>query len=141
MNKILVAADGSKYTMRAVNYLIAHREQFGAQPEIQLIHVKTPLPSRAASALGRETVKKYYAEETAKSLAQSKRALDKAGLEYNVVPRVGDAGAEIAAYAKKGRFTLLVMGSHGHGTLATLVLGSVASKVLAQCTTPVLIIR
>jgi len=141
MNKILVAADGSEYTMKAVNYLIEHREQFGTQPEIQLIHVKTPLPSRPASALGKETVKKYYAEETAKSLAQARRALDKAGLEYNVVPRVGDAATEIAAYADKGRFTLLIMGSHGHGTLATLVLGSVASKVLAQCKTPVLIIR
>ena len=36
---------------------------------------------------------------------------------------------------------MLVMGSHGHGSLGSLVLGSVASKVLAQCTTPVLLVR
>jgi nucleotide-binding universal stress UspA family protein len=33
------------------------------------------------------------------------------------------------------------MGSHGHGSLSNLVLGSVATKVLAQCGTPVLLIR
>jgi nucleotide-binding universal stress UspA family protein len=141
MNKILVAADGSEFTMKAVKYLIGHLEQFGAQPEIELIHVKTPLPSRPASALGKETVKKYYAEETAKSLAPARRALDKAGVKYSVVARVGDAAAEIAAYAEKGKFTMLVMGSHGHGALASLALGSVATKVLAHCTTPLLIIR
>lgn len=141
MNKILVAADGSEFTMKAVNYLIEHREQFGSQPEIQLIHVRTPLPARPASALGKETVKKYYADETAKSLSQARKALDKAGLQYNVVPRVGDAATEIAAYAEKGRFTLLVIGSHGHGALASLALGSVATKVLAHCKTPMLIIR
>jgi nucleotide-binding universal stress UspA family protein len=33
------------------------------------------------------------------------------------------------------------MGSHGAGALKNLVLGSVATKVLAQCTVPVLLVR
>jgi hypothetical protein len=33
------------------------------------------------------------------------------------------------------------MGSHGHGTLTNLVMGSVATKVLAHCKTPVLLVR
>jgi nucleotide-binding universal stress UspA family protein len=33
------------------------------------------------------------------------------------------------------------MGSHGHGTMANLVLGSVATRVLAACKTPVLLVR
>ena len=141
MQKILVAADGSEYTQKAVNYLIEHREQFGGQPEIQLVHVRNPLPSRAASALGRDTVNKYYQDETRKALAPAMRALDKAKMEYNVVPRIGDVAKEIANYATKGRFTLLVMGSHGHGQLASMALGSAVTKVLAQCSTPLLIIR
>lgn len=141
MQKILVAADGSKHAQKAIAYLVKHREQFGSQPEIQLMHVRTPLPGRAASALGRKTVDKYYGEETRKELASAMRALDKAKLEYNVVPRVGDAAQEIANYATQGRFTLLVMGSHGHGRLAEMVLGSTVSKVLALCRTPVLIVR
>ena len=141
MQKILIAADGSPFTLKAVDYLIQNSQQFGSQPEIQLVHVRTPLPGRAASALGKATVNKYYDEETRKALAPAMRALDKAKLEYNVVPRVGDPAAEIANYATKGRFTLIVMGSHGHGQLATMVLGSVTGKVLGQCKTPMLIIR
>jgi nucleotide-binding universal stress UspA family protein len=33
------------------------------------------------------------------------------------------------------------MGSHGHRALARLVMGSVTSEVLADCTVPVLLIR
>jgi nucleotide-binding universal stress UspA family protein len=33
------------------------------------------------------------------------------------------------------------MGSHGHGAVANLVLGSVATKVIAACKTPVLLVR
>ncbi|MSQ50362.1 MAG: universal stress protein [Betaproteobacteria bacterium] len=36
---------------------------------------------------------------------------------------------------------MLVMGSHGRGVLRNLVLGSVATRVFAACTVPVLVIR
>ena len=41
----------------------------------------------------------------------------------------------------KGRFDLVVMGSRGHGSFVNLVMGSVATKVLASCGTPVLLVR
>ena len=47
----------------------------------------------------------------------------------------------IAAYAEDGRFDLVVMGSHGHGELAGLVMGSVVTRVLARCKVPVLLVR
>jgi nucleotide-binding universal stress UspA family protein len=54
---------------------------------------------------------------------------------------VGDPAAEIARLAETGRFDLVVMGSHGHGSLARIALGSVTTKVLAKCSRPVLIVR
>jgi nucleotide-binding universal stress UspA family protein len=33
------------------------------------------------------------------------------------------------------------MGSHGHGSLGKLVMGSVTTKVMAHCQTPVLLVR
>jgi nucleotide-binding universal stress UspA family protein len=36
---------------------------------------------------------------------------------------------------------MVIMGSHGQGALSSLVLGSVARQVLANCNTPALIIR
>ncbi len=138
--KILLAADGSVFTRHAVNYLIKHLDMFG-EPELRLAHVRTPIPGRAASALSKSVVQKYYSDETVKSLAPARRLLDKAGLKYGITQLLGDPGAEIAALAKKGKFDLVVMGSHGHGALGSLVLGSAASKVLGHCKVPVLIVR
>jgi nucleotide-binding universal stress UspA family protein len=55
--------------------------------------------------------------------------------------KVGAPGELIASTAAKGGYDLLMLGSHGHGALVNLVTGSVATKVLAQCKTPVLLIR
>jgi nucleotide-binding universal stress UspA family protein len=35
----------------------------------------------------------------------------------------------------------VMMGTHGHGPLGNLVMGSVATKVLASCEVPVLLVR
>jgi nucleotide-binding universal stress UspA family protein len=139
--RILLAADGSNYTGRAVDYLIKHRKRFGSSPALVLIHVRMPIPARAASALGRNTVDKYYDDEARKALAPARRKLDRAGISYTQAVRIGDPGTEIAAHAGKGKFDMIVMGSHGHGMLSSLILGSCASKVLAQTKVPVLLIR
>jgi nucleotide-binding universal stress UspA family protein len=57
------------------------------------------------------------------------------------VHKLGNAGDTIAAFAEKGKYELLIMGSRGHGSLTGLVLGSVATKVLAKCNVPVLLVR
>ena len=38
-------------------------------------------------------------------------------------------------------YAMIIMGTHGHGALARLVMGSVTARVLAECTVPVLLIR
>ena len=139
--KILLAADGSIYTRRAVNYLVRDLDILGRQPEIHLLNVRPPLPGRAAAALGRAIVRRYYGNEARKALALAKRTLNRHRISYKEVHRIGGPGELIAAYAKKGKFSLVVMGSHGRGALTNLMLGSVASKVLANCKVPVLIIR
>ena len=66
---------------------------------------------------------------------------ERQGIRARYVSKVGHAGEEIAALADAGRFDLLVMGSHGHGNLASLVMGSVAARVMARCKTPLLLVR
>ena len=51
------------------------------------------------------------------------------------------AGTTIAKVAESGKFDLLVMGSHGHGAVMNLVMGSVATQVLAHCRVPILMVR
>ena len=65
----------------------------------------------------------------------------KQGIEAEFVGKVGHAPEVIAKMADGQDFDLLMMGSHGHGTLGNLVMGSVTTKVLASCKTPVLLVR
>jgi nucleotide-binding universal stress UspA family protein len=139
--KILVAADGSRFTRQAVKYMLDHLDMFGAAPDIHLLHVRAPLPGRAAAALGRNVVRDYYDAETDKALGAARRTLEKAGVRFKELHAVGDPGEVIAAQASRGKYSLVIMGSHGHGTLANLMLGSAAAKVLANCKVPTLIIR
>jgi nucleotide-binding universal stress UspA family protein len=57
------------------------------------------------------------------------------------VSKVGHPGELIAKTADSGKFDLVIMGSHGHSALGNLVMGSVATKVMAHCGTPVLLVR
>ena len=55
--------------------------------------------------------------------------------------KVGHAGEVIAHTADNGSFDMLVLGSHGHSALGNLVMGSVATQVLALSKVPVLLVR
>ncbi|MDM0116329.1 universal stress protein [Variovorax sp. J22R133] len=63
------------------------------------------------------------------------------GIEAQYLHKVGHPSAAIAKLAQEGGFDLVVIGSHGQGAFANLVLGSVATQVLASCSVPVLVIR
>jgi nucleotide-binding universal stress UspA family protein len=139
--KILIAVDGSDYTKRMLAYLAAHDELFGAKHAYTVVHSVLAVPHRAAAFVGADVVRKFY-EEDAEAVFRPIRAFfEQQGITARYVHTVGHAGASIAALAEEERFDLLVMGSHGHGELANLVLGSVVTKVLAKCKTPVLLIR
>jgi nucleotide-binding universal stress UspA family protein len=63
------------------------------------------------------------------------------GINAKTSTKVGQIGETIAKFADDGKFDMLIMGSHGHGTIVNMVMGSVATKVLAYSKTPVLLIR
>ncbi len=63
------------------------------------------------------------------------------GIDAKTHWELGHVAETIANFADNGKFALLVMGSHGHGTLAKLVMGSVATAVVAGSKVPVLLVR
>jgi len=91
--------------------------------------------------LDKQVLKDYYEAEAEKVFKPIRSFFAKQGITATYLAKVGSAGDTIAATADKGRFDLLMMGSHGHGSLTNLVMGSVATKVLANCSTPALLIR
>jgi nucleotide-binding universal stress UspA family protein len=139
--KILVPVDGSSYTKRMLAYLAAHDEWLGEQHQYTLITVVPAVPPRAAAVLDKAIVKAHYEDEAEKIFKPIRAFFNKQKIRADFVSKVGSAGDTIAAFATKGDFDLLIMGSHGHGTLGNLVMGSVATKVMAGCTVPVLLVR
>jgi nucleotide-binding universal stress UspA family protein len=145
-----VALDGSAYGLAAIRYVVQHRDLLGAQPRLHLIHVVPDLFSVVIPGLGDAPAplyspQKVLAAQSAafeKALAPARRLLAKAGLAATAVCLTGNnAGDEIATYATGKKLDLLVMGSHGLGLLKSAVLGSVATRVAARCSTPLLLIR
>ena len=138
--KILLAVDGSPFTKKMLAYLTTH-ELFSQGHDYTVLTVQPKLGLRVKLALGKEAVDAYYAEEVEKVLAPVSRFLLRHGINAKSNWKTGPVGDTIAKFADAGKFDLLIMGSHGHGTVATLVMGSVATKVLAQCKVPVLLMR
>ena len=139
---ILLAVDGSRYTKKLLAYLVTHDDLFSSgSNDFTLLTVHAPLPPRARTALGKEVVDTYYAEEAEKVLAPVTKFLLRHGIDAKSDWKVGHAGELIGRYADAGKYDLLMMGSHGHGALANLVMGSVATQVLAHSKVPVLLVR
>ena len=139
--KILIAADGSNYTKRMLAYLAVHDEWLGAAHSYTVLTVSPPVPPRAAAVLDKELLKNYYTDENERVFKAIRVFFKKHGINAEFVAKVGHAAETIAKLAEQGKFDLLLMGSHGHSTFGSLVMGSVTTKVLSQCKTPVLLVR
>ncbi|MBA3623383.1 MAG: universal stress protein [Methylibium sp.] len=139
--KILLAVDGSSYTKHMLAYLAVHDALFGAAHAYTVVHGVIALPHRAAAFVEPDVVRGCYDDDAETVFRPIKKFLKRHGIEATFVHKIGNPADIIAKLAEKEKFDLLVMGSHGRGFLGSLVLGSVVTKVLAQCSTPVLLIR
>ena len=139
--KILVPIDGSKYSQAALDFIASRATLSGTEPEVELLNVQLPLPARALRSVGRAVANEYHEAEAQKVLKPAVAALKKAGLDPQARYLVGHVAETIAARADKFDADLVVIGSHGHGALAGLVVGSTVSGVLARTTHPLLVLR
>jgi nucleotide-binding universal stress UspA family protein len=143
-----IAVDGSKFGLAAVKFAMRHRDLFGAQARLSLLHVVPDFVMPVIADLGGMAVPTYSEQEVKvlqdrdfdRAAAPARRLLEKAKASAAEVRLTGIPGDEIAAYAKKN-LDVLVVGSHGYGGFKTVVLGSVATRIAARCDTPLLIVR
>jgi len=143
-----IAVDGSKFGLAAVKFAMRHRDLFGAQARLSLLHVVPDFVMPVIADLGGMAVPTYSEQEVKvlqdrdfdRAVAPARRLLEKARASAAEVRLTGIPGDEIAAYAKKN-LDVLVVGSHGYGGFKTVVLGSVATRIAAKCDTPLVIVR
>lgn len=141
--KILVATDGSPSSLDAVKYAaqLVGMLQPGAH-HISLINVHDDAGLRhAKSYVGGTAVDDYLRELGEQDVAPSRQLLEAAKVPHDVIMRNGHTAKEIVACASDGSFDLIIMGSKGRGAVADLLIGSVASRVMAAAKSPVLLVR
>jgi nucleotide-binding universal stress UspA family protein len=124
-----------------LDYVCANRALFDPGHQYTIFNAQAPLPPHARSALGSNAVNEYHTEEAHKVLGPAEATLTAKGLKGESAWKVGPPGEAIARFAADGGFDMVIMGSHGHGALARLVMGSTTTQVLAQCGVPVLLVR
>jgi len=137
---ILIAADGSPCTKRALAYLAAHDEWFGPQHHYTVVTVTPVVPPRVKAMVDRGLLQAHYGDEAEAVFKPIRAFFTAQGLPADYIGKVGHAAEKICELAETD-CDLLVLGSHGHGSVVNLVLGSTATKVLAGCKVPVLLIR
>ena len=137
--KILVAVDGSKPSLKAVQLLIDHADWYRTRPEVELVTVHLKVP--AVGRLNKAQVEKYYAEEGEAMLAAAKKKLDAAGISYQPHVLVGPVAEAIVKHAKDRRCELIYIGTRGMSELGKALVGSTATKVIHISDTPVLLVK
>lgn len=139
--RILLAVDRSPRADAVAN-LVADTAR-GAHATVCLLHVAPP-PSAVYDAEGRIVV---YADQEAASRTSAGldylRTLEIhfGGVAVESVVRFGDPVVEILDEAEAFGADLIVVGTAGRSGIGRVLLGSVAERVFAKATVPVMLVR
>ena len=133
---ILVPTDFSDSADAALEYAVGLAQRFGAT--VELLHVAEPPRVMAPEMVG--SVLEGEIETADELMAQRLSDLNRRGV-HGVDGRVVVGAAVEVILREAARADLIVMGTHGRGSLASLVLGSVAATVSRRAAAPVLIVR
>ena len=135
MTQILVATDFSEASAAAMEYGRALARTFGAS--LHLLHV-IENPFLRPHAVDPHTIKNAALSHLFDRLTDD----DRRTLHATAVLETSDDPADaIVRYAKARQIDLIVMGTHGRGTVAQILEGSVAERVVRLAPCPVLTVR
>jgi len=134
-NKILCPVDFSPCSDVAVEHAITLAKCFEAK--LVVVHIDEPPPTYAVGYAGYASVPPYEGKQDTR--------LEELVIDPSVdVERehlVGVPDSVIVRHAQEADCDLIVMGTHGRGAVAKLVLGSVAQSVLRHAKCPVIVVR
>ncbi|MES2788306.1 MAG: universal stress protein [Planctomycetota bacterium] len=139
--RILLAADFSDTSACAVEHAVLMAKTFGAA--LHVLHVLEngiPVMMDGVAYLPPnylEEIEKWAAEQLEGVISREDR--DRLGV--TLVMRKGSPFLEIIRYAREQQMDLIVMGTHGRGALAHVLLGNIAEKVVRKAPCPVLTVR
>lgn len=133
---VVCATDGSERADRALEYAVEVAEE--ANGDLHIVHVVERL-------LGGRSAGLYTMPNQDQINARVQTRAQEITARHSITPTVhliaGDGGHvanHIAAVAAELGADLIVVGTHGHGVVGTLMLGSVTQQLLHVASCPVL---
>jgi nucleotide-binding universal stress UspA family protein len=144
MKNIIVAVDFSNATPGVTRIATDLAKAFGAN--LELFHVIEPEPSYTAYGFTPDEFPAMYAfqEEARRRAAEKLEQLLNA--VRNDLPNAtskileGSPLHSLLDRVKEGGADFVVVGAHGHGAIAALLLGSVAEGMVRKATVPTLVV-
>ncbi|MCL4813529.1 MAG: universal stress protein [Vicinamibacteraceae bacterium] len=143
LKTILVATDFSDASQAALDYARGLAERFDAS--LHVLHVLEDLAAHAwttevyvAALPGVHEEMERQAQERLGALFSDE---ERERFRVRTALRLGSPFVEIIRYARDEHADLIVMGTHGRGAIAHMLLGSVAERVVRKAACPVLTVR
>lgn len=141
MKTILVCIDFSDITQRVVQTATQLATALGSR--VLLLHVAPPEPDFVPYEVGpqaeRDAVAKLLRQEHQKLQVLEQQLINE-DVSVEALMVQGPAAQKILQEARVMNADLIVMGSHGHGAVYELLVGSVTETVLRKTHAPVLVV-
>ncbi len=142
--KILVPVDFSEVTDIVISEAIREAKAFDA--EVELINVLQYIPEvvlydNSMPYVPMEENHELLEDQHLKLLKKSERRIKDEGIVCSSLLREGVPAPEIITYIKESEIDRVIVGSHGHGALYHLVLGSVSEKIIDKTPCTVVVVK
>jgi nucleotide-binding universal stress UspA family protein len=111
--------------------------------QMVILHVAAPDPDFVGFDAGPDTVRAYMAEKYREEHRAVQAVADRfreRGVDATALVVQGPTVETILREAEKLQADLIALGSHGHGAMYHLLLGSVSDGVIRGATVPVLVV-
>ena len=142
MYKMLVPVDGSDNAMRAVEYAVrAAKDHKSASIHLLTVHPEPMVYGAVTVYIDREKLTALYREQGEALLKRAAAAAATSGVPCTQEMVFGDVAPTIAQRADELGSDVIVMGTRGLGALGSLVMGSVATKVVHLAQRPVTLVK
>ena len=139
MKKILIATDGSPAARDALQFGLELGVEHDA--EAIFVHVAPGFDVLPVQAFGvRSAMPHRLTDHDRAPLVEALKMASGYGVPAATELLVGNPADEIVAYADSKDVDMIVIGSRGHGAIASALLGSVSHAVLHEARRPVLVV-